>query len=78
MRAKQNRGVVYRGRVGAKMKPKTIRRVPRRRYFKMVYCKSGPFSGRTLSLDAEGDLSTLVFRLGDQVGRYCGGMWCPL
>ena len=78
MRAKQNHGVVYRGRVGALMRPKKIRRVPRRKYFEMVYCHSGPYAGRTLSLDAAADKVTLVFRVGDHVGCYRGGAWCPL
>ncbi|MCU0767563.1 MAG: hypothetical protein MUE39_09340 [Gammaproteobacteria bacterium] len=46
-----------------------LRREPTLRY----RCSGGPFHGQQIVLTPSSGVSTFVFRVGDQVGRYVGG-----
>lgn len=65
---------IYTGKVGARMKPRTLRGWSRHVARRSVACDGGPFAGRKLSL-SKGDPRTMVFAVGRHVGHYSNGTW---
>ncbi len=70
----RNRGVIYSGRVGARMRvrhKRASRRCPK------TSCKlcGGPWHGHCVWLSANGDRATLPFVVRGVAGQYRGGDW---
>ena len=74
MKRRASIGTIYRGKVGAKMRPHALRRPSRACRRMSVTVLGGPFAGKTLRL-TEGLSYTLPFSVRDQVGRYVSGLW---
>lgn len=72
---KSGLSTIYRGRVGAKMRPFTVRK-PSRAYRRVrITALGGPLHGKPLRLGEGQGLNTLPIRVRDQVGAYMGGHW---
>ena len=63
---------IYTGRVGARKRMTSTRRVARRVRGRPVHCHGGPLRGHTLMLTSP---HTLTFALHGHVGRYDEGSW---
>lgn len=69
MAIQRNRGVVYSGKVGAKMRPR-FSGAPSKRVRKTAFkCEGGPMHGHTLYLTTP---STVPMDVNGQRGRYVG------
>lgn len=80
MRRAKNPGVVYSGRVGAKLRPKAVPKsaaLVRRYLYKQIKCLGGPLHFKTIKLDVFGDLKTLPIVCKGQAGHYENGCWIP-
>lgn len=78
MKRAKNRGVILTCKVGARMAPKRHKPGGRSRPMKGKFlCRSGPYAGRTITLDASSDLKSLTIRVRGEVGRYFGDNWVP-
>jgi hypothetical protein len=78
MRRALNSGVIYTGKVGARMAaPKHKAKTKRPVQFGRYRCTGGPLDGRTLVFEIGSDLKTLTFRLHGRVGHYLGSSWVP-
>ena len=77
MRRPRNKGCVYTGDVGRQMP--LIHRVKRGRRvsWMKVTCVGGPLMDKIIQLDKFGDCTTLVFRIGNDVGQYRMSRWHP-
>lgn len=75
MRRRRNRGVVYTGKVGAKLRPRRWS-VSRRRVPKVQYrCNSGPLKGHCIWLDPSSGHTTLPIVVRGERGHYYCGTW---
>lgn len=78
MRRTVNKGVIYTGKVGARMRPSfrgmfSTKRVVKKA-FKLI---GGPFSNCTVFLDAFGGANTLPICAKGMAGAYVKGKWSP-
>lgn len=62
---------VYTGKVGAKMKPQSIRKASVRKV--RYLCQDGPMQGYALYLTYGG--TTAIMNVAGQIGRYVAGKW---
>lgn len=74
---KRNRGCVYTGLVGAKMRIPVCRKPSRFVERAIVSLLDGPLAGKTLRMDAFANCTTLPFTLHGKTGRYVAGTWEP-
>lgn len=72
-----NKGCVYTGLVGAKMRMPVHRRPTKRIGRTAVRCTDGPLAGEWLRLDTNGGTNTLPFTIAGQSGHYVNGTWKP-
>lgn len=71
-KSKQQRPVVYSGKVGARMRAKRVA-TSRATAKSGVTCLDGPMRGQVLYLQADGATMPMVYM--GQVGRYISGRW---
>lgn len=73
-RSIKNPGVIYTGRVGAKLRPRKIHRRPG--ILKaIVYLEGGPLHGSKVKLEKNGDMRTLPIMCRGRIGQYVKGNW---
>lgn len=76
MRRTKNTGVIYTGKVGARMTQRKHKvKAKRPVQFDRHRCAGGPLDGRVLVFEVGTDLKTLTFRLHGQTGHYFGARW---
>jgi hypothetical protein len=76
-RRKRNTGCVYTGAVGVKMRPISYRTKQPRPKYTRVQLRGGPLCGQAITLDFDGQITTLPIVLHGQAGRYVYGNWVP-
>lgn len=73
----KNRGVIYTGRIGAKLRPRRAKSAAARRVFQYKQWRlfGGPLGGSLIKLDATGDGRTLPIVCKGMAGHYKAGHW---
>lgn len=78
MLRRRNPGVVYSGKVGAKMRPASAKPRAKPVQRERMGCIDGPLAGQTLLVEKHTGASTLPFTLNGRSGRYVAGRWQAL